>query len=112
MVSNCSQGGAKMENQKTRKKKKRGGDITHLYLYISNYFHSVSLVSKNRVPEERNIETAKQSKSPGDCITTFLLLSKNPIRSSITMTCPSFVFSSFTVLTFIHLGRSCRNTIV
>jgi len=38
----------------------------------------------------------------------FLLLSNNPIRSSITMTWPSLVFSSSTVFIFSHFGRSWK----
>lgn len=39
-------------------------------------------------------------------MTALLLLSKKPISRSITITCPSFVFSSFTVFTSSHRGRS------
>lgn len=80
----------------------------HKLSIVNFQFYSLSLDNKNRQPEERRTEAEKQSKSKGDCITAFLVFSNNPIRSSITMTWPSFVFSSFTVVISNHFGRSCE----
>lgn len=67
-----------------------------------------SLESKKRQAEERKIETEIQSKSVTEVMAIFLLLSNKPINSSITITCPSFVFSSLTDFTSNHWGRSWR----
>lgn len=66
----------------------------------------LSLESKKRQAEERKIETEIHSKSVTEVMATFLLLSNKPINSSITITCPSFVFSSLTDFTSNHWGRS------
>lgn len=68
----------------------------------------MSLDNKKRQPEESRTQAAKQSKSKGVFIAAFLLLSNSPIRRSITITCPTFVFSSFTVFISNHLGLSCK----
>lgn len=67
---------------------------------------SFSFDSRKRQLEERKTEAQKHSKSTGVCIVAFLLLSNKPIRSSITITWPTFVFSSFTVFIPNHFGLS------
>lgn len=63
---------------------------------------------RKRQPDESKTEAEKQSKSVGESMAAFLVLSKKPIRRSITITCPSFVFSSFTDFISNHLGLSCK----
>lgn len=70
------------------------------------YFEPLSLDSRNKQPEERRIEAEKQSRSVDDIISAFLLFSSKPIRSSITITWPSLVFSSFTDFISNHRGLS------
>lgn len=69
---------------------------------------SPSLDNKQRQPEQKKTEAEKQSKSMGESMIAVLLFSKKPIRRSITMTWPSLVFSSLTVFTSNHFGRSCQ----
>lgn len=75
----------------------------HTYSYL---IYSLSLESRYKQPEESSTDAEKQSRSAGDCITAFLLLSNKPMRRSITITCPILVFSSLTVFISNHLGRS------
>lgn len=70
------------------------------------YFEPLSLDSRNKQPDERKIEAEKQSRSVDDIISAFLLFSSKPIRSSITITWPSLVFSSFTDFISNHRGLS------
>eukprot|EP00246_Nothoceros_aenigmaticus_P014366 TRINITY_DN5414_c0_g1_i3.p1 TRINITY_DN5414_c0_g1~~TRINITY_DN5414_c0_g1_i3.p1 ORF type:complete len:114 (+),score=6.08 TRINITY_DN5414_c0_g1_i3:276-617(+) len=53
------------------------------------------------------MEAAKHRRSTPDLTGTFLLFSNMPTKSIITITWPSFVFSSSRDLISSHFGRSC-----